>query len=73
MCRSDIREYQAPREQQPSQSHQPNISIDRIDDNELTFSYDIPLQYNNDDIYRDIVNTITNNRNDDDDDIMEVD
>ena len=59
MCRSDIREYQAPREQQPSQSHQHNISIDRIDDNELTFSYDIPLQYNNDDIYRDIVNTIT--------------
>ena len=85
MCRSDIREYRAPRQQQPilSQGLQPNISIDRVDDDQITFSYDIPLQYNNDQIYRDIVNTISgmaqtsqqnnNNNNDNDDDIMEVD
>lgn len=36
-----------------------NISIDRVDDDQITFSYDIPIQYNNDEIYRDIVNTIT--------------
>jgi hypothetical protein len=85
MCRGDIRDYQPPPHQQSvlSQSHPQNLSIDRIDDNELTFSYDIPVQYNNDQIYRDILNTITgmaqpspqnNNRHDDDDDdIMEVD
>jgi hypothetical protein len=57
-----------------------NISIDRVDDDQITFSYDIPLQYNNDQIYRDIVNTISGmaqtsqqNNNDNDDDIMEVD
>jgi hypothetical protein len=85
MCRSDIREYRAPRTQQPSQSPQANISIDRVDENEITFSYDVPIQYNNDQIYQDIVNTITgmaqtaqqnrnnNNHDDNDDDIMEVD
>lgn len=85
MCRSDIREYRAPRTQQPSQSPQANISIDRVDENEITFSYDVPIQYNNDQIHQDIVNTITgmaqtaqqnrnnNNHDDNDDDIMEVD
>jgi hypothetical protein len=84
MCRSNIRDYQPPPHQQSvlSQSHPQNLSIDRIDDNELTFSYDIPVQYNNDQIYRDILNTITgmaqpspqnNNHHNDDDDIMEVD
>jgi hypothetical protein len=85
MCRRDIREYRAPhpqQQQQPiiSQSPQPNISIDRVDDDQITFSYDIPIQYNNDQIYRDIVNTISGmaqtsqqNNDDNDDDIMEVD
>ena len=61
-----------------------NISIDRIDDNHITFSYDIPIQYNDDDVYRNLLNTITdmaetsqhNNRqpqNQDHDDIMDVD
>jgi hypothetical protein len=63
-----------------------NISIDRVDDDQITFSYDIPIQYNNDEIYRDIVNTISgmaqtsqqNNHDDphdphDPDDFMEVD
>ena len=61
MCRRDIRDYQPPPQQQSvlSHSHPQNLSIDRIDDNELTFSYDIPVQYNNDQIYRDIVNIIT--------------
>lgn len=86
MCRRDIREYRPPhpeQQQQPiiSQSPQPNISIDRVDDDQITFSYDIPIQYNNDQIYRDIVNTISGmaqtspriDDNDNDDDIMEVD
>lgn len=64
-----------------------NISIDRIDDNQITFSYDIPIQYNDDDVYRNLLNTITNmsetsqlnnrsshNSNDpNDDDIIDVD
>jgi hypothetical protein len=62
-----------------------NISIDRIDDNQITFSYDIPIQYNDDQVYRNILNTITGmaqqtsqasrNNNDADpvyDDIMDV-
>ena len=92
MCRSDIREY-VPRPATDSAAHLPerrqrpppppaNLSIDRIDDNEFTFSYDMPVSFNNDQIYQDIVNTvnhITNHRGynsqrgDDDDDIMEVD
>jgi hypothetical protein len=96
MCRSDIREY-APataahlperrRQQQPPPPPPPaNLSIDRIDDNEFTFSYDMPVGYNNDQIYQDIINTVnhmTNHRGynnqrgsgggGDDDDIMEVD
>lgn len=96
MCRSDIRDYRPEQSQlqPPSQSglqptsrglnepNMSNISIDRVDDNQITFSYDIPIQHNNDQIYRDIVNTISgmaqtsqqnNNDSDNDDDIMEVD
>jgi hypothetical protein len=98
MCRGDIREYRpqatptaAPlperrRQQQPPQQQHPpaNLSIDRIDNNEFTFSYDLPVNYNNDQIYQDIVNTVNhmtnyrrhNDQHDDgdsDDDIMEVD
>jgi len=89
MCRNDIREYRAPhpvQQQQPilSQNDPPSISIDRIDDNEITFSYDIPMHYNNEQVLNNIVNTITNMAqtshptpqappHDDNDDIMEVD
>ena len=75
MCRSDIREY-VPRPATDAAAHLPerrqrpppppaNLSIDRIDDNEFTFSYDMPVSFNNDQIYQDIVNTvnhITNHR-----------
>ena len=97
MCRRDIRDYQPEQSQLPpsspaglqqsspgSNEHNiSNISIDRVDDDQITFSYDIPIQYNNDQIYRDILNTISgmaqtsqqNNsgNNGNDDDIMEVD
>jgi hypothetical protein len=103
MCRSDIRDYMPPataahlperrrQQQPPPPPQQPppppaNLSIDRIDDNEFTFSYDMPVGYNNDQIYQDIINTVnhmTNHRGynnqrgsggggDGDDDIMEVD
>jgi len=89
MCRNDIREYRAPHPEQQqhpiiSQNDLPSISIDRIDDNEITFSYDIPMHYNNEQVLNNIVNTITNMAqtsqpnpeappHDDDDDIMEVD
>jgi hypothetical protein len=75
------------RQQQPPPPPPPaNLTIDRIDDNEFTFSYDLPVNYNNNDqIYQDIVNTVnhmTNHRGYNnqrgsggggDDDIMEVD
>lgn len=36
-----------------------NFSIDRIDGEHVTFSYDLPLNYNNnEDIYRNIINTV---------------
>jgi hypothetical protein len=36
-----------------------NFSIDRIDGEHVTFSYDLPLNYNNNaDIYRNIINTV---------------
>lgn len=88
MCRSDIREYRPPSSQPPTRflsGRRPaNLSIDSVDDNHLTFSYDLPMNYNNNQIYEDIVNTvnemsITTNQaqyhyhEDDDDDIMEVD
>jgi hypothetical protein len=87
MCRSDIREYRVPAPmhlQSERRSNEHNISIDRVDENELTFSYDLPMQYNNEQVYHDIINTISDmtrqtsqpNHDDDDnddDDIMEVD
>jgi hypothetical protein len=89
LCRGDIREYRPPPTEpvNPSSSnhHLPpaNLSIDRIDNNEFTFSYDLPVSYNSDQIYQDVINTVDNITNyrrnhghgndDDDDDIMEVD
>lgn len=36
-----------------------NLSIDNVDGNNVTFSYDLPFNYtNNQDIYRDILNTV---------------
>lgn len=99
MCRGDIRDYtpspataaHLPERQRQQQPPPPpaNLTIDRIDDNEFTFSYDMPVNYNNDQIYQDIVNTVNHMTNyrgynnqrgdnggvddDHDDDIMEVD
>lgn len=88
MCRNDIREYRPSSASLSTsalpQNDPPSISIDRIDDNEITFSYDIPIHYNNEQVFNNIVNTITNMTQtsqpnpeapplDDDDDIMEVD
>ena len=55
LCRSDIRDYRP-----PSVLNAPrrNMSIDSIDENHLTFSYDLPMNYNNNQIYHDIVNTV---------------
>lgn len=36
-----------------------NISIDRVDDDSITFSYDLPVQYSNEQIYNDIMNRVT--------------
>ena len=92
MCRRDIREYQPPSLQEPSAPHlgpaadrgntdiPRNISIDSVDRDHVTFSYNLPTNTNNEDIYRNLINTVANmitnnqvNRNNDDDDIMEVD
>jgi hypothetical protein len=90
LCRGDIRQYRPPPTEpaNPSSSNHPhhlppaNLSIDRIDNNEFTFSYDLPVSYNSDQIYQDVINTVDNITNyrrnhghddDDDDDIMEVD
>ena len=99
MCRRDIREYRPPSLQEPSAPHlgpaadrentdiPRNISIDSVDRDHVTFSYNLPTNTNtnNDDIYRNLINTVANlitnnpvNRNggggdDDNDDIMEVD
>ena len=71
MCRGDIRDYT------PSPARGPaNLTIDRIDNDHLTFSYDLPMNYNNDQIYQDIINTvnnITNNRGDRGDDGEDMD
>ena len=93
LCRGDIREYR-PSPTEPEQAHNSynnlpppaNLSIDRIDNNEFTFSYDLPVSYNSDQIYQDVINTVDNITNyrrnnghgnddddDDDDDVMEVD
>jgi hypothetical protein len=55
LCRSDIRDYQPP--SVPTVSHR-NMSIDSVDENHMTFSYDLPLNYTNNQIYHDIVNTV---------------
>ena len=91
LCRGDIRQYRPaamaahlpeqppPPPPPPRPSPPANLSIDRIDNDAITFSYDLPINYNNDQIYQDIVNTvngITNRRgyNDErDDDIMDFD
>ena len=93
MCRYDIRLYdpsasaagvvERPREREPVvQPDATNISIDRVDDDSITFSYDLPVEYSNEQIYHDIMNRVAGrmpqtpqSRHDhgDDDDIMEVD
>ena len=93
MCRGDIRQYQPPSIQEPLSSQSEsnhrentnnprNISIDSVDRDHVTFSYDLPSHMNNEEMYRNLINTVTNmittsqenqNRNNDDDDIMEVD
>lgn len=55
LCRSDIRDYQPP--SVPTVPHR-NMSIDSVDENHMTFSYDLPLNYTNNQIYHDIVNTV---------------
>jgi hypothetical protein len=57
MCRSDIREYAV------SAPGPANLSVDRIDNDSMTFSYDLPINYNSDQIYQDIINNVTLIRN----------
>jgi hypothetical protein len=68
MCRRDIRMYRpsAASSSASSLDHTretqvptTNISIDRVDNDSITFSYDLPVEYNNEQIYQDIVNRIT--------------
>jgi hypothetical protein len=96
MCRNDIRNYRpdaslvstpAPPAPAPAPPPAPpatnrNLSIDHADANHITFSFDLPAIHNdnNDDIYRDIVNTVNqmlrntaDTENNNDDEIMEVD
>lgn len=91
LCRGDIRMYRGPvpapaaarpaaaAPPAPRAAVRPNMSIDSADENHVTFSYDLPRHYNDDQIYRDIVNTISGmtaapaSRGNNDDDIMEVD
>ncbi len=86
LCRGDIRTYRGPVVPAPAAAPpapravvRPNMSIDSADENHVTFSYDLPRDYNDDQIYRDIVNTISGitaapaSRGNNDDDIMEVD
>ena len=70
MCRSDIREYQQPPSQSSAASassvphrHPANLSIDSVDENHMTFSYDMPINFDNNQIYQDIVNTVNNMTN----------
>lgn len=88
LCRSDIRDYRPSSNQSTtpaaagtgsSPRFPANLSIDHIDENNFTFSYDIPMNYNDSQLYNDIVNTVNHiNRNnyperDDEDDNMNVD
>jgi hypothetical protein len=66
MCRRDIRMYRPSassldhtREHEPVRTETTNISIDRVDNDSITFSYDLPVEYSNEQIYQDIVNRIT--------------
>ena len=66
MCRSDIREYQPPAPPAPpapSARNPANLSIDSVDENHMTFSYDMPINYNNNEIYQDIVSTMNQMKN----------
>lgn len=57
-----------PTQPSPPQQEQPirrafadnisNVSIDRVDQDQITFSYDLPIEYNDDQIYQNIVNSI---------------
>jgi hypothetical protein len=59
LCRRDIREYQESAAHQEQGDNPANISIDSINQNHITFSYDLPANYNYEDDYRHIINTIT--------------
>jgi hypothetical protein len=85
LCRSDIRDYR-PLSEPTVPVPRRHMSIDSVDENHITFSYDLPLNYTNNQIYHDIVNTVNDMtsatppaRNqyhyddDDDDEIPEVD
>jgi len=59
MCRLDIRQYQPDGAPAPAIANR-NLSIHHADDDHITFSFDLPIENNNnnDDIYRDIVGTL---------------
>ena len=62
LCRRDIREYrESAADHALSLSDNPaNISIDSVDQNHITFSYDLPAAgYNYEDDYRQVINTIS--------------
>ncbi len=64
MCRGDIRMYRVPvaaaaATPPAAPLHRTNMSIDSIDENHITFSYDLPTHVSDNQIYRDIVNTIS--------------
>jgi len=74
MCRRDIRDYRPSQLRNiplaslgsslPPYDIPRNISIDSVERDQLTFSYDLPSNVNNDEIYRNVINTITNMLND---------
>jgi hypothetical protein len=57
-----------PTQPSPPQQEQPvrrpfadnisNVSIDRVDQDQITFSYDLPIEYNDDQIYQNIGSSI---------------
>jgi len=83
LCRGDIRNYRPPPSVSASASlprPPANLSIDSVGENHVTFSYDLPMNYENNQIYHDIVNTVNGltNQNQyrydgDGDDMPEVD
>lgn len=64
MCRRDIREYRPPSLEELSAPHRSdiprNITIDSADRDHVTFSYDLPPNLNNEDMYRNLINTVAN-------------